>query len=163
MRGLLGWAALLLLAWLLSEDRSRIPWRVVAGGLVLEAALALLLIDVAPARAAVMLLDGAANALQRATDDGTAFLFGYLGGGALALRRRRSPAPAFILAFKMLPLVLVISAIGARAVPLGRAAADHWSACSAAGAAPGAGGGRAARALAARGAHLRRHDSRRRC
>ena len=111
MRGLIGWFALLSLAWLLSEGRSRIPWRVVAGGLVLQVALALLLIDVAPARGAILLLNGAANALQRATDAGTAFLFGYLGGGALPFAET-SPGSSLILAFKILPLVLVISALG---------------------------------------------------
>ena len=58
-----------------------------------------------------MLLNGAANALQRATDDGTAFLFGYLGGGTLPFEEIH-PGASLILAFKILPLVLVISALG---------------------------------------------------
>ncbi len=111
MRGVAGWAALLVLAWLLSEDRRRIPWRVAAGGLALELILALVLIDLAPARSAISLLNGVANALQRATDDGTGFVFGYLGGGALPFAETR-PGGSVILAFKILPLVLVISAIG---------------------------------------------------
>ena len=32
MRGLLGLAALLAVAWVISEDRARIAWRTVAGG-----------------------------------------------------------------------------------------------------------------------------------
>ena len=44
---------------------------------------------------------------------GTGFLFGYLGGGALPFAGDSGPAASFILAFKILPLVLVISAIGA--------------------------------------------------
>ncbi len=111
MRGLIGWAALLLLAWALSENRRAIPWRIVAGGLALQWALAILLIDAAPARAAVLALNGAVEALQRATDDGTSFLFGYLGGGALPFVEIR-PGGSLILAFKILPLVLVISALG---------------------------------------------------
>ena len=111
MRGLLGWLALVALAWLLSEHRRQIPWRIVAGGLVVQVALALLLIGVPPARSAILLLNGAVNALQRATDDGTAFLFGYLGGGALPFAETH-PGASVILAFKILPLVLVISAIG---------------------------------------------------
>ncbi len=111
MRGLVGWLALLALAWLLSERRWQIPLRVVAGGLVLQVALAVLLIAVPAARSAVMLLNGAVDALQRATDDGTAFVFGYLGGGALPYAEIH-PGASFILAFKILPLVLVISAIG---------------------------------------------------
>ena len=111
MRGVIGWVLLLALAWALSEDRRRIPWRVVAGGIVLQLALALLLIDVAGARSAILLLNGAVLALQRATDDGTAFLFGYLGGGAPPFFETH-PGNSLILAFKVLPLVLVISAIG---------------------------------------------------
>ena len=111
VRGLIGWLALLGLAWLLSERRHHIPWRIVAGGLLLQIALALLLIGVPPARSAIMLLNGAVDALQRATDDGTAFLFGYLGGGALPFAELR-PGASLILAFKILPLVLVISALG---------------------------------------------------
>jgi CNT family concentrative nucleoside transporter len=111
MRGLVGWLALLALAWLLSERRWQIPLRVVAGGLVLQVALAVLLIAVPAARSTVMLLNGAVDALQRATDDGTAFVFGYLGGGTLPFAEIH-PGASFILAFKILPLVLVISAIG---------------------------------------------------
>ena len=111
MRGLIGWLALLSLAWVLSESRRRVPWRIVAGGLIVQIALALLLIGVPLARSAILLLNGAVDALQRATDDGTAFVFGYLGGGALPFAETH-PGASFILAFKVLPLVLVISAIG---------------------------------------------------
>ncbi len=107
---MVGWAALVGLAWLLSEGRRRIPWRVVLGGLVLQWLLALLLIDFGPARGAIMLLNGAANSLQRATDDGTAFLFGYLGGGAPPFAVAH-PEATVVLAFKILPLVLIISAL----------------------------------------------------
>jgi CNT family concentrative nucleoside transporter len=42
LRGLLGIAVILLFAWVISEDRFRVPWRVVALGVVLQFALALL-------------------------------------------------------------------------------------------------------------------------
>ena len=108
--GVFGFVALLAFAWICSEDRRHIPWRTVAAGLVLQLALALLLIDFAPARSAVLLLNDAAGALQTATDAGTSFLFGYLGGGALPFAVTQ-PANSVILAFKILPLVLVISAL----------------------------------------------------
>lgn len=112
MQGLLGYAGLLALAFVLSEARGRIPWRTVAGGLALQWALAGLLLGVPAAQRAILLLNHAADAVQRATDEGTGFLFGYLGGGALPFVEVR-PGGSFILAFKMLPLVLVISALGA--------------------------------------------------
>lgn len=112
MQAFLGYPLLLLLAWALSDDRRAIPWRTVAGGLALQVVLALLLTRVGPARDAVLLLNRAADALQAATDQGTAFLFGYLGGGKLPFAET-APGGAFILAFKILPLVLVISALSA--------------------------------------------------
>ena len=45
-RAYLGVFALLAIAWLLSEDRWRVPWRTVIGGLVLQLAGALLLIGI---------------------------------------------------------------------------------------------------------------------
>ena len=36
MRGLLGIAVLLLFAWAISEDRFRVPWRVVVAGVLLQ-------------------------------------------------------------------------------------------------------------------------------
>ena len=106
----LGELALLLLAWLLSEDRWRIPWRTVIAGVVLQVALAVLLLGFPPAVAVVMLVSRAAHALQRATEAGTGFVFGYLGGAPLPFAET-GPGASFILAFKALPLVLVISAL----------------------------------------------------
>jgi CNT family concentrative nucleoside transporter len=110
VRAIGGIAALLALAWLLSEDRFRVPWRTVVGGMLLQVALALLLIGFPPAARAVLLLNGAADALQRATDAGTGFVFGYLAGPPLPFVETH-PGASFILAFKALPLVLVISAL----------------------------------------------------
>ena len=117
MRGLLGVIVLLFLAWALGERRRgdrerRIPWRTVITGLGLQAALAVLLMRFPPASHALLLLNRAALALQEATDRGTAFVFGYLGGGALPFVET-APGASFILAFKVLPLVLTISALSA--------------------------------------------------
>jgi CNT family concentrative nucleoside transporter len=112
LQAVLGIALLLLLAWALSENRRAIPWRTVAGGIALQWVLALLLLHAAAARAGVMLLNRGMNALQRATDQGTAFVFGYLGGGPLPFAEIH-PGASLVLAFKILPLVLVISALSA--------------------------------------------------
>jgi CNT family concentrative nucleoside transporter len=110
MRGLLGIAALLLIAWAISEDRFRIPVRVVVAGVVLQAAVAVLLLKFPPAAKAFLLLNDGVQALQNATDSGTGFVFGYLGGGALPFAETH-PGASFIFAFRALPLVLVISAL----------------------------------------------------
>ena len=110
--GLLGMAALLALAFILSEDRRGIRWRTVLAGLVVQLVLAVLLIHLAAAQTVILALDDVATALQDATDAGTAFVFGYLSGGPLPFAEIH-PGGSFILAFKVLPLVLVISALGA--------------------------------------------------
>ena len=66
-----------------------------------------------PATRVFFLLDDAVNALQKATDAGTGFVFGYLGGGPAPFQVT-NPASSFILAFRALPLVLVL-VIGALA------------------------------------------------
>lgn len=110
MRGLLAFPVLLGICWLLSEDRQSIRWRTVLGGVGLQLVLALVLLHAAPARAFVLLLNRGMDALQRATDAGTSFVFGYLGGTGLPFVEAH-PGASFILAFKILPLVLVISAL----------------------------------------------------
>jgi CNT family concentrative nucleoside transporter len=118
VQAVFGFFLLLLLCWGLSEDRRHIPWRVVAGGLLLQLALVLLLLHSPPARGLVLLLDHAVDALQTATDAGTAFLFGYLGGGPLPFTESH-PGASIVLAFKILPLVLVISALSSLLLYLG--------------------------------------------
>src|SRR5580693_3577851 len=63
-----------------------------------------------PAAAAFLWLNAGVQALQKATDAGTGFVFGYLGGGALPFTETQ-PGASFIFAFRALPLVLVISAL----------------------------------------------------
>ena len=107
-----GIAGLLLLAWLVSEKRAAVPWRAVAAGLVLQLLLALLLLKVPFIKDAFLALNEALLALETATQAGTSLVFGYLGGGAppFAVSDANSN---FILAFRALPLVLVISALSA--------------------------------------------------
>jgi concentrative nucleoside transporter, CNT family len=110
LRAGLGLASLLLLAFLCSEDRRRIPWRTVVCGVGLQIGFALLLIGLPGADRALFWLNDAANALHAATLAGTQFVFGYLGGGAPAFAEAH-PGASFILAFQALPLVLTISAL----------------------------------------------------
>jgi CNT family concentrative nucleoside transporter len=118
LQSLLGLGALLFIAWLLSEDRLRPPLRVVLGGVVLQFVLALVLLKFPPARAVFFVLNGAVGALQTATDTGTAFVFGYLGGGPLPFVETK-PGASFILGFRAFPLVLVISALASMSLYLG--------------------------------------------
>ena len=112
MQALPGYLILLALAWCTSEHRRDIPWRTVAGGLALQIVLAAILLHTGAARRLVLLASQAVGVLQDATDAGTAFVFGYLGGGPLPFAETH-PGASLVLAFKILPLVLVISALSA--------------------------------------------------
>ncbi|HEV8678285.1 MAG TPA: nucleoside transporter C-terminal domain-containing protein [Stellaceae bacterium] len=110
MRGLLGIAAILVFAWVLSEERWRVPWRIVVVGVLLQFALALMFLKFPPASAGFLLLNDAVGAVSKATEAGTSFVFGYLGGADLPFAETR-PGAAFVFAFKALPMVLVVSAL----------------------------------------------------
>jgi CNT family concentrative nucleoside transporter len=109
---LLGVAALLGLAWALSEDRRAIRWRTVCVGMLLALLLAAAMLKLPPVAAALQSLNGVVDALNAATLAGTSFVFGYIGGGEPPFTSTH-PQSSFILAFQALPLVLVISALSA--------------------------------------------------
>ena len=112
LQSFLGLSVFIAIAWTVSEDRHRMPWRTVIAGLLLQAALALLLIKLPASHIVFQWLGDGVAALQEATQAGTAFVFGYLGGGDLPFDAA-VPGSSFILAFQALPLVLVISAMTA--------------------------------------------------
>ena len=112
MHALAGIAGLLAIAWLASEDRRGVPWRAVGAGLLLELVLAFLFLKIDFIRQVFMKLNDALLVLEHATQAGTGLVFGYL-GGAPAPFQVSVPEATFILAFRALPLVLVISALSA--------------------------------------------------
>ena len=96
----------------MSERREAVPWRAVGSGLALQLLLALLLLKLPYAKDAFLVLNDAMLALEKATQAGTSLVFGYLGGGQPPFAVT-DPASSFILAFRALPLVLVVSALSA--------------------------------------------------
>ncbi len=112
LQPLLGLAVLTAAAWLLSEDRHAVRFRLIFAGLALQFILALALLKFPPARQIFLSLNALVTALQQATQDGTGLVFGYLGGGAAPFDMI-DPNHSFVLAFRALPLILVISALSA--------------------------------------------------
>lgn len=112
LHSLSGFFILLLLAWLLSENRRIIDWRFLLIGSLLQFGLAALLLKMPFLHQALSSLNDAVLALQAATEQGTTFVFGYLGGGNLPFAET-APGASYILAFRALPLVIVISALTA--------------------------------------------------
>jgi CNT family concentrative nucleoside transporter len=112
IHALTGMAGLLALAWAASENRRAIPWRAVAAGLILLLVLAVVFLKIPLIKQAFMKLNDILLVLEKATQAGTSLVFGYLGGGPAPFQVSNESS-VFILAFRALPLVLVISALSA--------------------------------------------------
>jgi len=74
----LGFVAFLALAWAVSEQRSRVPWRTVAWGTGLQLALGVALLKTPVGDAFFALMDAVVSALSSYTDAGVRFVFGAL-------------------------------------------------------------------------------------
>jgi CNT family concentrative nucleoside transporter len=110
--GLAGLFLLVFLSWAISEDRRGVHWRLVLSGIALMTVLAALLLRVPPLRDAVFSLNTALKALEVATQAGSTFVFGYLAGGDTPYAET-NPAASFVLAFRALPMLIVVSALSA--------------------------------------------------
>ena len=81
-------------------------------GLGLQIAIALILLKIPLLKDFFLFLNKFVLALEKATQAGSSFLFGYLGGGALPFAEA-TPGASYIIAFRVLPIVLVTSALSA--------------------------------------------------
>ena len=77
-RGLLGIVVLVGLAWLLSYDRRRFPWKIVVGGLALQWAMALLVLRTEPGRVFFDGIGRVVTTILYGADQGASFVFGPL-------------------------------------------------------------------------------------
>lgn len=110
LQSAIGFIVLLALAWAMSENRRAVPWRIVISGVLLMLLMALLLLKIPLFKQFFFTLNEGLAALEKATQAGTAFVFGYLGGGKLPFAEQPQTS-SFILAFRALPLILVVSAL----------------------------------------------------
>jgi CNT family concentrative nucleoside transporter len=111
-QGVVGLVGLIAIAWSISENRRAVRWRVPLIGLALQFMIALLMLKLPQARYVFAVLNDGVVALQAATESGTSFVFGYLGGGPLPFEETEIGG-SLIFAFRSLPLVIVISALTA--------------------------------------------------
>ena len=110
LHGVFGMAVMVGIALLFSEDRKSIQWKTVLSAIGLQVVLAVLLLKLPGTRQLFFLLNALVQALQQATESGTAFVFGYLGGGPAPFQPRPG-ASTYILALRGLPIILVASAL----------------------------------------------------
>ncbi len=99
-------------AWLLSERRveARAGHAVVA--VACQLVLAALMLRIEPLRAALAAVNTLVAILQDATEAGTSMVFGYLGGAPLPFDVRTAGS-SFVLAFRALPLIVLVAALSA--------------------------------------------------
>ncbi|BEV10929.1 NupC/NupG family nucleoside CNT transporter [Asticcacaulis sp. DW145] len=112
VQSILGIGIMLLACWLLSENKKKFPIFLTIGAIGVQVALAVLLFGFPQSQAVLDGINSGVDALAAATNQGTQFVFGYLGGGAQPYTVQNQGA-LFVFAFQVLPLILVISALSA--------------------------------------------------
>jgi CNT family concentrative nucleoside transporter len=109
---LLGLLVFLGITFLLSKNRSKISPQRVAIGVCAQLVIAFLLLKVNFISDALMGLNKAVSALQNATNQAAQYMFGYVAGGPSPFVVS-NPDNAFIIAFQVLPLILVVTVLSA--------------------------------------------------
>ena len=99
-------------AWLISENRTKVNFKIIIAGIVIQLVVGLVLIKLPVFRNFFISLNRLVLSLEESTTAGTSMVFGYLGGGKLPFAEKY-PGASFILAFRALPLILFISALSA--------------------------------------------------
>ena len=112
LHGMLGLTAFCAIAWIVSENRRAVNLKLVITGIAMQLSVALIMLKLPWVGEVFEWLNEAVVALQNATEAGAGMVFGYLGGGPLPFEEKQ-PGASFILAFRALPLVIVISGLTA--------------------------------------------------
>ena len=110
IQSIMGILVFVCLAWLISENRRRVNPMVIVSGVAFQLIVGVVLLKLSFFRKFFLVLNSAVLSLEESTVAGTSFVFGYLGGGKLPFEEA-FPGAAFILAFRALPLILIMSAL----------------------------------------------------
>ncbi|MCG8416011.1 MAG: nucleoside:proton symporter [Pseudomonadales bacterium] len=109
---ILGLTVFVGLTYLLSTNRQLVSPMRIAIGLVSQLVIAFLLLRISFISNALLGLNAVVRALQSATDRAAQYMFGYVAGGPAPFEVS-NPDNSFIIAFQVLPLILVISVLSA--------------------------------------------------
>ena len=110
VHSLFGLMVLTAIPLMFSEDRHSVRPKAVLLGLAVQITLAFILLKLPFVTKTFAILNTVVSTLQQATDSGASFVFGYLGGASPPFIES-APEASFVLAFRILPLVLVVSAL----------------------------------------------------
>ena len=108
----IGLVVLRLLALTFSEKRKAVAWRPVILGTAAQIALAALFLKLPVITQLFEDLNRVVLAIEQASEAGSSFVFGFLGGGPLPFEER-IPGASIVFAFRFLPLIIVVSALAA--------------------------------------------------
>jgi CNT family concentrative nucleoside transporter len=111
-QAILGIVAFVGIAMLFSSNFRRVNWKLVGFAIALQFVICVLLLKAPGIRDGLNYVNRAVGALGDATVKGTAFAFGYIGGGPPPFAVTE-PGYLYTFAFKVLPLVIVMSALSA--------------------------------------------------
>jgi CNT family concentrative nucleoside transporter len=118
--GVIGIAVMLLIAYLISYDRKRIPWKLVGAGLALQALFGVLVLKTPPGRWFFEKVGGAVDKVLGFVIEGARFIFGNLVGSNVPVG---PPVPGGVIpsgleantgavfAFYVLPTIIFVSAL----------------------------------------------------
>jgi concentrative nucleoside transporter, CNT family len=112
MQSALGIVAFIAFAWMLSERPSAFPWVTVIVGVAVQILLAMAFLGVPLMRDALLELNVVVDVISKATNKASTFVFGYIAGGTPPFEVK-NPNAMISLAFGILPIVLVMSALSA--------------------------------------------------
>jgi CNT family concentrative nucleoside transporter len=112
-QSLVGVTLIVLVCWAASEARSRFPWKLAIGALVIQALLVVALFGLPALRAALAGVGQAVDGLSMSTQAGVSFVFGFLAGTPNQPYPLTNPGSLFVFAFRVLPVILVVCALAA--------------------------------------------------
>jgi len=112
LQSALGLIAFPIVALAFASGPKRLNFKLLASAIGLQFVLAFLFLKVSIFQDVFSALNSAVLSLQAATNAGTSFVFGFIGGGEAPFEVTK-PQNSFVLAFQAFPLVIVIGALTA--------------------------------------------------
>jgi len=113
LQSLAGIVLILLLCWLLSENRRRFPFLLLIGAIGLQVALVLALFGVPAIRSGLTSFGAVFDVLAKSAQAGMAFVFGFLSGSGAQPYPLTNAGALFVFGFRVLPVILVVCTLAA--------------------------------------------------
>ncbi len=115
-QAVIGIVAFIAIAIACSERRALPRWQLLVAGLALQFLFAFLVFRIDLIQSALTIINSGVSAIVQATEAGTLFVFGYLGGDPANVAYPFSvndPGATVVLAFRVLPLILIFTVLSA--------------------------------------------------